>query len=383
MNAAANANSIEDLRRLAKRRLPRAVFDFFDGGAEDEWTLRENRSAFSRHALRPRVLVDVTTVDCKTSIVGAPSALPIAVAPTGAVGFGWPGGDVAIAKAAAAAGIPYALSTSATTSIETIAREAPGRLWFQAYVLRDREFLESLIARAEAAGYEGLMITVDLPVGGKRERDFRNDFSIPFRFTPKNVVDFALHPRWVARVLRSGMPRLENLAGLAPGRGSAAVSAIASSVGKNYDAGFDWSRLAAMRERWKRKLIVKGIAHPDDAARLAELGVDAIVVSNHGGRQLDGGAATLDLLPDIVAAVGGRVPVLVDGGVRRGADIVKARALGAQAVLVGRATLFGAVAAGEPGAQRAIAILHDEVSRTLRLCGLTRFDAIGADLLAR
>ena len=389
MTALDQAYSIADLRRLAQRRLPRALFDFYDGGAEDEATLRANRAAFEAVALRPRVLVNVSQVDTRIRLLGAPSALPLAIAPTGAPGFGWPGADIAIAQAAAAAGIPYALSSSGTTSIEKLARAAPGRLWFQAYVLRDQAYFEQMIGRAEAAGYEALMITVDLPVGGKRERDFRNHFSIPFRFTPRNLLDFALHPRWAARIARHGMPQMETLSGLAqaghgPGKppsASASASAIASSVGRNYDPGFDWQRLAAVRRLWPRRLIVKGVAHPDDAARLVGLGVDALVVSNHGGRQLDGGAATLQLLPAVVAAVQGSVPVWVDGGVRRGADVVKALALGAQAVLVGRATLYGAVAAGGPGAQRALAILRDEIERTMRLCGVTRVADIGPDLL--
>ena len=385
MTALNQTCSIADLRRLAQRRLPRALFDFYDGGAEDETTLRANRAAFEAVALRPRVLVDVSQVDTRTTVLGAPSALPLAIAPTGVPGFGWPGADIAIAQAAAAAGIPYALSSSGTTSIEGLAQAAPGRLWFQAYVLRDQAYFEQMISRAEAAGYEALMITVDLPVGGKRERDVRNHFAIPFRFTPRNLLDFALHPRWAARIARHGMPQMETLSGLAQaGHGAAkpaSASAIAASVGRNYDAGFDWQRLAAVRRLWPRRLIVKGVAHPDDAARLVGLGVDALVVSNHGGRQLDGAAATLRLLPAVVAAVQRRVPVWVDGGVRRGADVVKAVALGAQAVLVGRATLYGAVAAGGPGAQRALAILRDEIERTMRLCGVTRVADIGPDLL--
>ena len=378
------AYSVADLRRMAQQRLPRALFDFYDGGAEDETTLRGNRDAFERCRLRPRVLVDVEQVDTSTQLLGAPAALPLAIAPTGAPGFGWPGADVAIAQAAAAIGVPYSLSSSGTTSIEKIAREAPGRLWFQAYVLRDRAYFEDMIRRAQGAGYEALMITVDLPVGGKRERDFRNHFSIPFRFTPKNVFDFALHPRWALRVARHGMPQMETLAGLAKPAGSTAkpsASAIASSVGRNYDPSFDWTRLAQVRDLWPRRLIVKGVAHADDAVRLAAMGVDAVVVSNHGGRQLDGSAATLDLLPAVVAAVNGRIPVLMDGGVRRGTDVIKALACGAQAVLVGRATLYGAVAAGLPGAQRALAILQDEIERGMRLCGVTRVAQIDRDLV--
>ena len=309
-----------------------------------------------------------------------PSQLPIVVAPTGAVGFGWRGGDVAIARAAAQAGIPYTLSTTATASIEGIANEAPGRLWFQAYVLRKREFTFSLIERARQAGYEALVITVDLPVGGKRERDFRNDFSIPFRYTRRNLLDFARRPVWALEMLLRGIPVMENLIGYTAEATSAA--AIASSVGGNYDPSFDWDSLKAMRDGWPRKLIVKGVTRPEDAERLAALGCDAIVVSNHGGRQLDGGVATADALPAIARAVGSRVDVLVDGGIRRGRDVVKALALGARAVMIGRATLYGACAGGEAGAARALAILRDELERSMRLCGVRSVREIAVDLLA-
>jgi (S)-mandelate dehydrogenase len=250
----ARAFSIEDLRGLARKRLPRAVFDFFDGGAEDEGTLRDNREAFGRVRLLPKVLVDVSSIDTGTTLLGGPSALPIAIGPTGAVGFGWRGGDIAIARAAAAFRIPYSLSTTATASIEGIAREAPGRLWFQCYMLNRREFVQALIERARAAGYEALMITVDLPVGGKRERDFRNDFSIPFKFTARNLLDFASRPAWALDMLLRGVPALEYLEGFTPQATSA--TATASSVGKNYDPSFDWSRLQEIRDLWQKKLIV-------------------------------------------------------------------------------------------------------------------------------
>ncbi len=374
------AISIDDFRKLARRRLPRAVFDFFDGGAEQELTWRDNVAAFQQVRFLPRVLVDVASVDTRCEIVGAPGSMPLAVAPTGGVGFGWRGGDIAIARAAAAADVPYTLSSAASTSIEDLAHAAPGRLWFQAYILKNRPFLDRLITRAREAGYEGLMITVDLPVGGKRERDARNDFSVPFSFTPRNFLDFASRPAWALGMLKHGMPVMENMAGIEEGPQDAA--SLASSVGRNFDAAFDWAQLQEIRDRWPRKLIVKGVLRGDDAARLAGMGVDAVVVSNHGGRQLDGASATLHALPGVVAAVAGRVPVLVDGGVRRGADIVKARALGAQAVLVGRATLFAACAAGEPGAQRALGILRDELERCMRLCGTPNLTAIGRDLIA-
>jgi len=375
----AHAFSIEDLRCAARFRLPKAIFDFFDGGAEDELTLDDNQAAFRRVRLLPRVLVDVAQVDLGVQLLGRPAALPMAIAPTGAVGFGWRGGDVAIARAAAAAGIPYTLSSAATASIEQIAKAAPGRLWFQAYILRNKPFLDGLIARALAADYEALMITVDLPVGGKRERDFRNHFSVPFRFTAKNLVDFARHPGWLSDIVRYGMPVMENMIGLDMEARSA--TAIASSVGRSYDPSFDWSSLQKIRDHWPRKLIVKGILRPDDASRLAAMGCDALVVSNHGGRQLDGAVATLDALPAVVQAVGGRIPVLLDGGVRRGSDIFKALALGAAGVMVGRATLYGAVSGGEDGAQRALAILRDELTRTLQLSGTSAVSDINSGLL--
>ena len=379
MPSLAHAFSIEDLRGAAQSRLPKAIFDFFDGGAEDELTLDDNQAAFRRVRLLPRVLVDVAQVDLGVQLLGRPAALPMAIAPTGAVGFGWRGGDIAIARAAAAAGIPYTLSSAATASIEQVAKAAPGRLWFQAYILRNKPFLDGLIARALAADYEALMITVDLPVGGKRERDFRNHFSVPFRFTAKNLVDFARHPGWLSDIVRYGMPVMENMIGLDMQARSA--TAIASSVGRSYDPSFDWASLQKIRDHWPRKLIVKGILRPDDASRLAAMGCDALVVSNHGGRQLDGAVATLDALPAVVQAVGERIPVLLDGGVRRGSDIFKALALGAAGVMVGRATLYGAVSGGEDGAQRALTILRDELVRTLQLSGTSAVSDINSGLL--
>lgn len=376
----ASAYSIEDLRRMARRRLPRAVFDFFDGGAEDELTLRDNRAAFERVRLAPRVLVNVSAPDLSCEILGSPSKQPFVIAPTGGIGLAWPGADLAIARTASALGIPYTLSTQATASIEEIAEQAPGRLWFQLYVLRDRSFVEGLVARAEAAGYEALVPTVDLAVGGKRERDFRNGFSIPPRLTVRQVLAGALRPAWAWRILlNGGLPDFANVRGY--GGSSERGLALASSVGRDMDAGFDWDDLARLRERWKRKLVVKGVSRADDAERLARMGVDGIWVSNHGGRQLDGAIASLDAMAAIARAVGGRVAVLMDGGVRRGADALKARALGAQAVAVGRAALYGVAVAGEEGARHALSILTSELVRTMQLCGVTRIADIGPDLV--
>ncbi|HUK04460.1 MAG TPA: alpha-hydroxy acid oxidase, partial [Burkholderiales bacterium] len=308
------AFSIEGLRQAAKRRLPRAVFDFIDGGAEDERTLRQNRAAFDKALLKRRVLVGVAQVSTETSILGKPARLPIAIAPTGAVGFGWRGGDVAVARAAAAFGIPFTLSTSATASIERIAAEAPGRHWFQAYFFKDREYTFGLIERARKAGYDTLMVTADLPVGGKRERDFRNDFSIPFRFTPRNVLDFATRPLWALDMLLRGVPPLENLAGMAA-RGTDTRNLV-SSVGRDQDAALDWEVLKRVRGAWPGKLLVKGVVDPRDAEIALSVGCDGVIVSNHGGRQLDGEIGSFDALPGVVRAIGGKAAVLVDGGIR-------------------------------------------------------------------
>ncbi|ARP91817.1 alpha-hydroxy-acid oxidizing enzyme [Bordetella genomosp. 9] len=374
------AHSIEALRELAARTLPRAIFDFYDGGAETESTLRGNREAIDRLRLLPRYLVDVSHPDTGTQLLGRPAAMPLAVAPTGAIGYGWPFGDVAIARAAGDAGVPYALPTSSTSSIERVAREAPHtRLWFQSYMLRKRDFTFGLISRAHAAGYEALIITIDMPTGGKRERDLRNDFGLPFRFTPRNVLDFGRRPGWVLRQLRAGLPALENMAGFVPDAVDA--STIASSVGKNYDPAFVWEDLARIRDAWPRKLLIKGVLHPEDARRAAQLGADGVIVSNHGGRQLDGAVAALDALPGVAHAVGGRIPVFVDGGVRRGTDIVKALALGAGGVLVGRPMLYGVSVAGQAGAERALFLFREELIRTLKLTGVARVQDIDATVL--
>lgn len=374
------ANSIEELRALAKRRLPKAVFDFYDGGAEQEQTLRSNQRAYARHAILPRYLVDVSQIMTGIDLLGAPSSLPLAIAPTGAIGFGWPRGDIAIARAAAAAGVPFTLSTSATASIERVARAVPdARLWFQSYVLRKREFTDGLIERARKAGYEALIITIDMPTGGKRERDLRNDFGLPFKLTTRNVVDFASKPAWAARMLRYGIPLTENLIGFTPDAVSTAT--IASSVGKNYDPSFDWDGLKRIRDNWPGKMLVKGILHPDDATLVADMGCDGVIVSNHGGRQLDGAVASLDALGPIVDAIGKRTSVILDGGIRRGVDVVKAMALGAHAVMIGRPALYGVCAAGEAGVARALQIFQDEISRTMRLSGIANIGSLGPTLL--
>jgi (S)-mandelate dehydrogenase len=375
------AANIEDLRRMARRRLPRSVFDFFDGGAEDETTLRGNRAAFERVRLLPRVLVDVRQVDTGIDLFGIRSNLPMAIAPTGGIGSGRNGADLMLARAARAAGIPYSLATPATASIEEVAREAGGRLWFQLYVVKNREFRFKLIERARVAGYEVMFVTVDLAVGGKRERDLRNDFVAPFSPSWRNSRDVLWKPAWLADMARHGIPEMKNLEGMV--RWSTKITDVAATVAREIDSSFDWDQLKAIRDAWPGKLVLKGVERADDAERAVAAGCDGVVVSNHGGRQLDGAAATLEALPAVARAVGSKTTVLLDGGVRRGVDILKARALGARAVLTGRATLYGVMAGGEAGAKRAIEILGGEFQRAMQLCGVRRAEDIGADLLAQ
>ncbi|WP_353174344.1 alpha-hydroxy acid oxidase [Paracandidimonas soli] len=365
--AASRALSISDLRALARRRLPKSVFDFIDGGAEDELTLRGNRDAFEQVRIVPRILVDVDQPDLATSIVGQPADAPFVIAPMGACALAWPGADLAIARAARDCGIPYTLSTMATVSIERMASDVGGRLWFQLYVLRDMDFCRKLIARAAAAGYEALVVTVDLPAGGKREKDLRNGISVPIRPSLRHVLAGIAHPDWALRLLSGGMPDFENVHGLL--NDNSAGMTIAAKVGQNLNASFQWDDLRRMRDQWKGRLIVKGVEHPDDARQLCDLGADAIWVSNHGGRQLDGALPTLQALPGIARAIDGRVPLLLDSGVRRGVDALKARMLGAQAVCIGRAALFGAAAGGEAGARQALDILTGELRLAMKLSG--------------
>jgi (S)-mandelate dehydrogenase len=377
----AEAVNIEDLRLMAKRRLPRAIFDFFDGGAEDETTLRDNRAAFERLRLLPKVLVDVSSVETKTEIFGKTANLPLAIAPTGGISAGRFGAELILARAAKAVGMPFTMATPSAFTIEQVAREVGGRLWFQLYAVRNLAFRKKLVQRAKDAGYEAILVTVDLPVSGKRERDPRNGFHTPYSPNWRNSRDVIFKPAWALDMLRNGLPGMANLEGYP--FSTPTGTDIVTAVGREMDAGLDWEYIRRLRDEWPGKLLLKGVERPDDAERAVSVGCDGVVVSNHGGRQLDGALATLDALPAIKRSVGDKLTVLLDGGVRRGVDIVKARALGAQAVLTGRATLFGCMAGGEAGALRALEILQSELVRAMQLCGARSLAELGPGLLAR
>ncbi|MGE5176041.1 MAG: alpha-hydroxy acid oxidase [Hyphomicrobiales bacterium] len=370
------ALNIEDLRGMARTRVPRFVFDFVDGGAEDEATLTANRRAFERVRFRPRTLVGVAERSVAATILGAPSALPAAAAPVGLLGLVRRHGDIELARAVTAAGIPFTLSTSSMDSLEDVARAAPGRLWFQCYVFQERAVSEGLIRRAADAGFEALIITSDFPVSGKRERDLRSGLRPDARLTVAAKLDVLRHPGWILSVA-AHRPRFAVLErGLGAGRDAASFL-----PSKMFDATLDWDDFRRFRDLWKGKLLLKGVLRADDAARAVECGADGVILSNHGGRQLDGAIAGMEALPDVVREIRGHASILVDGGVRRGGDIAKALALGAEGVLLGRALAYGLAAGGTPGAARALEILRDEFDRTLALIGCRAPGEVTADLV--
>ena len=364
----ARAASIEDLRVIAKRRLPGGVFDYIDGGAEDEIAMARNVEAFRRVEFRPRVLQGVGEADPATTLLGRPLTFPLVLAPTGFTRIAHPEGELAVARAAQAAGVPYALSTLGTRSIEEVAAVSSGDLWFQVYVWRDRGLVEEMIARAAAAGYQALCLTVDATVIGRRERDVRRGFTLPPKVGLDTIVDGLLHPGWTWDFVRSDPIRFANVRGGEVGDGTDAVS-LAEYVNGQFDPGLSWRDLEWLRSVWDGPIVVKGIQSVEDAVDAAAEDVDAIVVSNHGGRQLDSAPATLELVPPIADAVGDRLEVIVDGGIRRGADIVKALALGARAAMAGRAYLYGLGAGGERGVAQVLETLDAAVRRTMTLVG--------------
>jgi (S)-mandelate dehydrogenase len=366
--------NVEDYGRLARRRLPKMVFDYLEGGAESERGLKRNRDSFERIQFNPHRLTDVSRRDLTIELFGHIHALPLIVAPTGLNGALWADGDLALARAAAEANIPFALSTASNATIEEVADKAGGELWFQLYVVQ-RQLAHQLVQRALSAGYRTLILTVDVPVNGNRERDRRSGFSIPFRYSPKIIIDCALHPSWSLQQVFHGFPQLANFASV----DAKDVNAQAALMKRQMDASFSWDDLKALRDAWPHTLIVKGILNVADAKRCVETGVDGIILSNHGGRQLDDVCAPVDVLPKVVERV--KAPVLIDSGIRRGADVVKAFARGARGVLLGRALLYGLAARGQVGVTDVLRILRGEIETTLALLGCPSIRQVTPDYL--
>jgi len=364
--------SIADVRRLARRRVPRAVFDYTDGAAGDELSLRRTRAAFARVEFQPRVLRDVSIVDTSTTLLGGWAALPVVLGPTGFTRLMHHSGEPAVAAVAGRSGIPYGLSTLGTTSIEDLARDAPDtRRWFQLYLMRDRGYVKELVQRASDCGYDTIILTVDTPVAGRRHRDVRNGLTIPPRITPRTAVDMALHPRWWGNLLTTEPITFATL--------SSTDGTVADLIGRVFDPTINIGDLDWLRGVWGRQLAVKGVQGVDDAVMVADHGADAVILSTHGGRQLERAPVPLEILPAVRQAVDPRVEVLIDGGVMSGADVVAALALGASAVAVGRAYLYGLMAGGERGVQRVVDLLREEIESTMRLLGRTSIDQLDPD----
>lgn len=366
------ANTIEDLRDIARRRTPRSAFDYVDGAAESEVSLARARAAFGRVEFSPKVLRDVSHIDTSVSILDVTSPIPLILAPTGFTRMMHHEGERAVGRAAAAAGIPYTLSTMGTVSVEDLASAVPDvQRWFQLYLWQDRDASLALMQRAHASGYTTLVLTVDTAIAGQRLRDVRNGMTIPPQLTPKTLADMAMHPRWWANLLTTEPLEFASL------RESGGT--VESLVNSMFDPSVTTADLVWLRENWSGAIVLKGIQNVEDAQEFVDLGVDGLIVSNHGGRQLDRSVTPLEVLPQIVAAVGGRVPVLLDTGILHGGDIVAAVANGADAVMVGRAYLYGLMAGGEAGVARALDILITQVQRTMRLLGVTSIDQLTPD----
>lgn len=372
-------HSIGDLRELARRRIPRAIFDYADGGSYDERTLRRNAADLDAISFRQRVMVDVSNISLGTTVLGQPASMPLGIAPTGLAGFFHADGEILGARAAAEFGIPFCLSTMSICSVEDVRAATRQPFWFQQYLMRDRGFNQELIERAIAAQCSALVLTLDLQVLGLRRRDAHNGLTIPPRLTLRNAVDMLRKPGWTKNVLFGKRRTFGNLEGRIGG--DHGIRTLAQWSATQFDATANWRDVDWVRSRWPGKLILKGILDPEDARLGLAAGADAIVVSNHGGRQLDGAPSTIAALPAIVAAVDGRCEVLFDGGIRSGQDIAKALALGARAVMIGKSFLFALAAGGEAGVTRALEILRDELRVTLALTGTAGVAAVGPQIL--
>ena len=373
------AYSVAALRAMARRVLPRPVFDFADGAAEDERTLRRNVEAFAEIALLPRPLNGAARRDLSVELFGRRLSMPVVLGPTGLAGLFWPGGEQAAARAAAAAGTAYCLSHGSVCTLEALAATNAAPRWMQVFVYRDHGFTRELTERAAAAGYDALVLTIDNQILGQRERDLRNGFTIPPRFGPGDALAMAMKLPWLLRMSRE-LPRITFGNYVRPGE-PADIRTLAGRMAELLDPAMSWADVDALRRIWTGPLILKGVMHPAEAAEAVTRGVDGLVVSNHGGRQLDGAAASIEALPGVVAAVDGRIPVLIDGGIRRGADAVKALALGATACLIGRPHLWGLAVAGEAGVAHVLELFRQEIDRAMGLLGASSLGDLGPELL--
>jgi L-lactate dehydrogenase (cytochrome) len=371
--------TIEDLRHLAKRRVPRMFYDYADSGSWTESTYRANSDDFGKIKLRQRVAVDITDRRLASTMVGQEVAMPVALAPTGLTGMQHADGEILAARAAAKAGVPFTLSTMSICSIEDVAENTDAPFWFQLYVMRDRDFIDRLIDRAKAAGCSALMLTLDLQILGQRHKDIKNGLSTPPKPTLTNLMNLATKPRWCWNMLRTPRRRFGNIHGHVTG--VADMSSLSSWTATQFDPRLKWDDVKRIQDRWGGRLILKGLLDPEDAQHAADTGADALIVSNHGGRQLDGAISSIAALPDIVQAVGSRVEVLMDGGIRSGQDVLKAIALGAKGVFIGRAFLYGLGAMGERGVTTALDFIRRELDITMALCGHRDIRNITADII--
>jgi L-lactate dehydrogenase (cytochrome) len=375
-----NATCIDDLRTLARRRVPRAFFQYADHGSYSQSTLRANRTGLDAIKLRQRVGIDVRNLDLATTIVGEPAALPLILAPVGLCGMQYGDGEILACRAAQAAGIPFCLSTMSICSIEDVAAAVGRPFWFQLYMMRDRGFVRDLAGRAIAAGCSALVVTLDLNVLGQRHCDIKNGMSVPPRITPANVLGVAARPGWALSILRGKRRNFGNLVGHIAGGDS--VTTVAQWTATQFDPSLNWADLDWVRGIWPGKIILKGITDPEDARIAAGTGADAIVVSNHGGRQLDGAPSAISALPRIADAVGGEVELIFDSGIRSGQDVLRALALGARSAMIGRAYLYGLGAGGQRGAAKAIDIIRKELAVSMALTGTTSVREAGPHLIA-
>ncbi|MDA0790475.1 MAG: alpha-hydroxy acid oxidase [Proteobacteria bacterium] len=370
---------IEDLRQLARRRVPRMFYDYVDSGSWTEHTYRVNSTSFEAIALRQRVLRNLETRSLRTTLIGQQVALPLALAPVGLTGMQHGNGEILAARAAERFGVPFTLSTMSICSIEDVAANTTSPFWFQLYVMRDRDFIGRLIDRAKAAGCSALVLTVDLQILGQRHKDLKNGLSTPPRPTLANLVNLAFRPRWCLGMLAARRWNFGNIIGHV--KGIEDISSLSAWTASQFDPTLTWDDVQWIKDRWGGKLVLKGILTPEDAQMAVQSGADALIVSNHGGRQLDGAPASIEVLPEIVAAVGDAIEIWLDSGIRTGQDIFKALALGAKGVMIGRAYIYGLGAMGEAGVTRALEILASELDLTMAFCGLTDINDVSRDVI--